>query len=44
MKILEVSAKSGGGMEEFVDFLRSRRTVARLAATSDSASTFTASN
>jgi hydrogenase nickel incorporation protein HypB len=44
MTILDVSAKSGGGMEEFVDFLRSRRTVARAAAASDSASAFTASN
>jgi hydrogenase nickel incorporation protein HypB len=44
MTILDVSAKSGGGMEEFVDFLRSRRTVARVAAASDSASAFTASN
>jgi hydrogenase nickel incorporation protein HypB len=44
MTALDVSAKSGGGMEEFLDFLRTRRTAARVVATSQDASAFAASD
>ncbi|MFZ0737794.1 MAG: hydrogenase nickel incorporation protein HypB [Candidatus Acidiferrales bacterium] len=37
MTILDVSAKSGAGMEELLEFLRSRRTVARVVAASQGA-------
>jgi hydrogenase nickel incorporation protein HypB len=37
MAIFDVSAKSGAGMEEFLDFLRSRHSVARAAAASPDA-------
>lgn len=42
MAALDVSAKSGEGMEEFLDFLRSRRTAAHVVATSQAASAFAA--
>jgi hydrogenase nickel incorporation protein HypB len=32
MTVLDLSAKSGGGMEQFLDFVRSRRNAARVAA------------
>ena len=42
MTVLDVSAKSGGGMEQFLDFLRSRRNAARVVAASQSAKAFAA--
>jgi hydrogenase nickel incorporation protein HypB len=42
MAIFDVSAKSGGGMEEFLEFLRSRRAVARAVAASQDAGAFAA--
>jgi hydrogenase nickel incorporation protein HypB len=40
MAIFDVSAKSEGGMEEFLVFLRSRRAVARAVAASQDAGAF----
>jgi hydrogenase nickel incorporation protein HypB len=40
MPVLDVSAKSGEGMEAFLDFLRSRRTAARGVAVAQGASVF----
>jgi hydrogenase nickel incorporation protein HypB len=40
--VLDVSAKSGGSMEEFLDFLRSHRAVAGVAAASQGANVFAA--
>jgi hypothetical protein len=37
MTVLDVSAKYGGGMEQFFDFLRSRRNAARVIAASQGA-------
>jgi len=37
MTVLDVSAKSAGGMEQFLDFLRKRRNLARVEATSENA-------
>jgi hypothetical protein len=37
MIVLDVSVKSGGGMEQFLDFLRSRRGAARIVAASQGA-------
>ena len=42
MIVLDVSAKSGGGMEQFLDFLRSRRNAARAVAASQRAKAFAA--
>jgi hydrogenase nickel incorporation protein HypB len=42
MAIFDVSAKSGAGMEEFLDFLRSRRDVARAVPASQDAGAFAA--
>jgi len=42
MMILDVSAKSGEGMEEFLDFLGSRRAVAGAVAASQGANAFAA--
>jgi len=42
MTVLDVSAKSGGGMEQFLDFLRSRHNAARVVAASQSAKAFAA--
>jgi hydrogenase nickel incorporation protein HypB len=42
MTVFGVSAKSGGGMEEFLDFLRSRLTAARDLAGSEGIGTFAA--
>jgi len=44
MTVLDVSSKSGKGMEEFTDFLRSRRTIARVAAGSEGPSALAASD
>ncbi len=42
MIVLDVSAKSGGGMEELLDFLRSRRAVAGAVVASQGANAFAA--
>jgi hypothetical protein len=42
MIVLDVSVKSGGGMEQFLDFLRSRRGAARIVAASQGAKAFAA--
>jgi hydrogenase nickel incorporation protein HypB len=42
MIVLDVSAKSGGGMEEFLGFLQSRRNAARIPAASQGAKAFAA--
>ncbi|MGB6546312.1 MAG: hydrogenase nickel incorporation protein HypB [Candidatus Acidiferrales bacterium] len=42
MAVFDVSAKSGAGMEEFLEFLRSRRAVARTVAASLDAGAFAA--
>jgi len=42
MTVLDVSAKSGGGMEQFLDLLRSRRNAARVVAASQGAKAFAA--
>jgi hydrogenase nickel incorporation protein HypB len=42
MTMFDVSAQSGGGMEEFLDFLRSRLTVARAVMGSEGIRTFAA--
>jgi hydrogenase nickel incorporation protein HypB len=44
MTVLDVSAKSGVGMGEFLDFLRSRRNAARIVAASRGAKVFAASD
>ena len=42
MIVLDVSVKSGGGMEQFLDLLRSRRNAARVVAASQGAKAFAA--
>jgi Ni2+-binding GTPase involved in maturation of urease and hydrogenase len=42
MTVLDVSAKSGEGVEKFLDFLRSRRNAARVVAASQRAKVFAA--
>jgi hypothetical protein len=42
MTVLDVSAKSGEGVEKFLDFLRSRRNAARAVAASQRAKAFAA--
>jgi hypothetical protein len=42
MAVLDVAAKSGGGMEEYLEFLSSRRAAACVAAPSQNASAFAA--
>jgi hydrogenase nickel incorporation protein HypB len=42
MPVLDVSAKSAGGMEKFLEFVRSRRTLARVLAAPHGARAFAA--
>jgi hydrogenase nickel incorporation protein HypB len=42
MTVLDVSAKSSGGMEQFLDFLRIRRNAARAAASAENTGAFAA--